>query len=109
MKLGAYLRDKNIDIDIGFNEKTKTGKNEEFEVFEFGKKLFYALSKEEVYSSYDRYTNTIKKEKPKSIRKLIPSVDENLALMLDEILKHNELKRAVVFSEIISFISLNKS
>ncbi|MCF6331565.1 MAG: ferredoxin--nitrite reductase [Sulfurimonas sp.] len=106
MKLGAYLRDKNIDIELNFNEKTKTGKNEEFEVFELGRKLFYALSKKEVYSSYDRYSNSIKKEKPRSIRELVPSVDENLALMLDEILKHNELKRAVVFSEISDFISL---
>jgi len=106
MKLGAYLRDKNININIGFNEKTKTGKTEEFEVFELGRKLFYALAKEEVYSSYERYSNSIKKEKPQNIRKLVPSVDENLALMLDEILKHDESKRAVVFSEISDFISL---
>ena len=107
MKLGAYLREKNIDVEIGFKEKTNTGKNEEFEVFELGRRLFYALAKEEAYSSFDRYTNSIKKEKPQNIRKLVPSVDENLALMLDEILKHNELKRAVVFSEITNFISLD--
>ncbi len=106
MKLGAYLRDKNIDIDIGFSEKTNTGKTEEFEVFELGRKLFFALAKEEAYSAYERYTNSIKKEKPKNIRKLVPSVDENLALMLDEILKQNELKRAVVFSEITDLVSL---
>jgi len=36
MTLQAYLREKNIDVDFGFETKVNTGKNEEFEVFELG-------------------------------------------------------------------------
>ncbi len=106
MKLGAYLRDKNIDIKLGIHEKTKTGKNEEFEVFELGRRLYYALTKEEAYSAYERYTNVLKNEKLRDIRSLIPNVDENLALLCDAILHSKEDKRALVFSELTSFIEI---
>jgi ferredoxin-nitrite reductase len=46
-----------------FKEKTNSGKNEEFELFELGRKLYYAISKEEPCSSYGRFTNTLKNEK----------------------------------------------
>lgn len=100
MKLGAYLREKKIDIDIGFSEKTNTGKNEEFEVFEIGRKIYYKLSNKEPYSAYDRFTNTLKSEKLEDIRELVQGVDENLALMCEKILHAKEQSRAVVFSEL---------
>ncbi len=106
MMLNAYLRDKNIDATFSFLEKTKTGKNEEFEVFELGRKLYYQLSKKEPYSSYDRFTNTLKNEKLENIRSLVPAIDENIAQMLELILHSSENKRAVVFSEIMPLIML---
>lgn len=106
MKLEAYFRSKNIELEIGFNEKTSTGKNEEFEIFELGRKLYYNLSKKEPYSAYDRFTNVLKSEKLEDIRKLVPNCDENIAKMLDAILHHDESKRAVVFSEITPLIEL---
>lgn len=106
MKLGAYLRDKNIDVEIGLNQKVKTGKNEEFEVFELGRKLYYAISKKEPYSGYERFTNSLKNEKLENIRDLVPDIDENIALMLEKILDSKEEKRAVVFSELVPFIEL---
>ncbi len=106
MKLGAYLREKNVDIDFGFSEKTKTGKNEEFEVFELGRRLYYALSKKEAYSAYDKFTNVLKNERLENIRDLVPDIDENLAQILDAILDTKEEKRAIVFSEIAPFVSL---
>jgi len=106
MMLNAYLRDKNIDAVFSFLEKTKTGKNEEFEVFELGRKLYYQLSKKEAYSSYERFTNVLKNEKLEDIRSLVDGIDENIAQMLDLILNSNENKRAVVFSEIMPFIML---
>ncbi|EDZ61183.1 ferrodoxin nitrite/sulfite reductase [Sulfurimonas gotlandica GD1] len=109
MKLGAYLRDKGIDIDFGFNDKTYTGKNEEFELFEIGRRLFYALTKREAYSAYDRFTNVLKNEKLENIRTLVENMDENIALMLEKILDEKEQNRAVVFSEISSFISIYES
>jgi ferredoxin-nitrite reductase len=106
MKLGAYLRAKNIDVHVGFTPKTKTGKNEEFEVFELGRKLYYNLTKKEPYSAYERFTNVLKSEELESIDKLLPDCDKNIADMLEYILNSDENKRAVVFSELNDFIAL---
>ncbi len=106
MKLGAYLREKNIGIEIGFGERVNTGKNEEFELFELGRKLYYKLSGSEAYSAYERFTNTLKNEKPHNIRSLVPNIDENLALLCERILDPKEQNRAVVFSELEGFIAL---
>ena len=106
MKLGAYLRAKNIDVAFGFDKKTNTGKIEEFEVFQLGRKLYYQLSKKEAYSSYERFTNTLKNEKLENIRSLVPHIDENIALMLDKILNSKEDRRALVFSELTELIEL---
>ena len=108
MMLQAYFRAKGVEVDFGFETKVLTGKNEEFEVFELGRKLYYQLSKTEAYSAYERFTNLNKREKLEDIRKLVPNIDENIASMLDLILHSNENKRAVVFSEIMPFIMLYK-
>jgi len=106
MKLGAYLRSKNINIELGFSDKVNTGKNEEFEVFELGRKLYYKLTNKEAYSAYDRFTNVLKNEKLIDARSLLPSIDENIALMLKDILKEDETKRAIVFSQLNNYIEL---
>ncbi|WP_310441085.1 ferredoxin--nitrite reductase [Sulfurimonas sp.] len=106
MKLGAYLREKNIDIEIGFSDRVNSGKNEEFELFEIGRKIYYKLSNKEPYSAYERFTNALKSEKLQDIRELTLGVDENLALMCERILETKEQNRAVVFSEVAQFISL---
>ncbi len=106
MKLGAYLREKNIEIDFGFSLKAKTGKNEEYEVFELGRRLYYALAKKEPYSGYERFTNVLKNEKPQTLKSLVTDVDENLAILCERMLDPNEQTRAVVFSELENLISL---
>ncbi|MDO9266389.1 MAG: ferredoxin--nitrite reductase [Sulfurimonas sp.] len=106
MKLAAYLREKNIDIEIGFSEKTNSGRNEEFELFEIGRRVYYKLAGREAYSAYDRFTNTLKNEKLQNIRSLAPNADENLALLCERILDTKEQRRAVVFSEISELIAL---
>lgn len=106
MQLSAYLRAKNIDVNIGFSDKVLTGKNEEFEVFTLGRKLYYQLTGSEPYSAYDRFTNVLKNQKLKNIYEILPFIDENIAMMLEKILDTKERNRAVVFSEIIHFISL---
>ncbi|WP_457743278.1 ferredoxin--nitrite reductase [Sulfurimonas sp.] len=105
MQLKAYLRAKNIDINFAINSVVKTGKNEEFELFELGRKLYYQLAKVEAYTAYDRFTNENKREKLQDLRKLVPNIDENLATMIFKMLESEE-KRAVVFSELTPFISL---
>lgn len=107
MRLGAYLRAKNIGIEIGFSESVQTGKNEEFELFELGRKIYYKLTNKEPYSAYERFTNRLKNEKVQDIRELVKGVDENLALLCEKILDRNEHNRAVVFSEVLSFIELS--
>jgi ferredoxin-nitrite reductase len=106
MKLGAYLRERDIDVEFGFNATTHTGKTEEFELFELGRKLYYALSKKEPYSAYNHFTNELKNEKLKDIRELVPNIDENIALLLEKILNTNVQSRAVVFSELVELIEL---
>ena len=106
MMLQAYMRAKNIEVEFGFETKVNTGKNEEFEVFELGRKLYYKFAKQEAYSAYERFSNVNKREKLEDIRKLVPDIDENIAWMLELILHSDENKRAVVFSELIEFIML---
>ncbi len=106
MKLGAYLRNKNIEVDFGFSLKAKTGKNEEYEVFELGRRLFYTLTKKEPYSGYERFTNLLKNEKPQKLKSLLPEVDENLALLCERALDPNEQTRALVFSELEALIAI---
>lgn len=105
MQLQAYLRSKNVELDLEINRVLKTGKNEEFEIFELGRKLYYLLSKEEPYAAYNRFTNENKREKVQDIRKLVTSIDENLATLIMKMLCEEET-RAVVFSELIPLISL---
>lgn len=108
MMLQAYFRSKYIEVDFGYETKVMTGKNEEFEVFELGRKLYYQFTKKEAYSSYERFTNVIKNEKLENPRKLMPNIDENIALMLESILHTDENRRAVVFSEIMPLIMMYK-
>jgi len=105
MKLQAYLRAKNIDLNLDINAVQKTGKNEEFELFELGRKLYYHLTKEEAYSAYSRFTNENKREKLIDVRKIKAGIDDNLADMVYKMLQEEE-KRALVFSELNEFIAL---
>jgi len=105
MRFLAYTNHKNIELEnFGFSEQVKTGKNEEFEVFEFGRKLYYILAKEEPYSSVERFTNVLK-EKPQDIRKSVPDIDENIAVMIHKMIDPDETKRAVVFSELFELVA----
>ena len=105
MKLNAYLRTKNIEVDLDINRILKTGKNEEFEVFELGRKLYYQLMKQEAYSSYSRFTNENLREKLLPLQKNNPDIDTNLASLVFAMLDVQE-KRAVVFSELEDYVSL---
>ncbi|HIP21077.1 MAG TPA: ferredoxin--nitrite reductase [Sulfurimonas sp.] len=106
MILQAYLRAKNIEIECGFETNVMTGKNEEFEVFELGRKLYYQFTKKEPYDSYTHFAPTNKREKLQNIRKLVPEIDEVVAKMLEYMLNPNERLRAVVFSEIMPYALL---
>ena len=105
MQLQAYLRSKSIHIDLDINRVLKTGKNEEFEIFELGRKLYYILSKQEPYAAYSRFTNENKREKLVPLEKVVIGIDANLATLIFKMLDVEE-KRAVVFSELAPLITL---
>ncbi len=105
MQLQAYLKAKNINIELHLDKKVLSGKNEEFEIFELGRKLYYQLTKQEAYSAYDRFSNENKREKLENISKVIPDIDKNLAAVIERMLS-SEQKRAVVFSELTPLIPL---
>lgn len=105
MQLLAYTRTKNISLDFGFESMVKTGTNEEFEIFEFGRKLYYLLMEEEAYTDYGYFTPPARAR----LKPLIHSekeLDENLAAMIYKMIDPVEESRAKVFSELQSFISL---
>ncbi len=104
MRLKAYLRLRDIELEFDIDSIKKTGKNEEFEIFELGRKLYYKLSKQEAYTAYERFSNENKREKLFNIRKLVTYIDENIAQMLEAMIGSNT--RAVVFSELFSYIKL---
>lgn len=108
MMFQAYVKENNLKVDIGFDTKVTTGKIEEFELFVFGRKLYYQLSKEEPYSAYKNFSNFNKREKPTPLQKLVPTVDENFVKITEAALHHDEEKRALVFSELLEFILLYK-
>ena len=105
MQLLAYIRRKGIDINLTINSVQKTGKNEEFELFELGRKLYYQFAKHEPYSAYERFSNENEREKLEDLRKIVLNIDENLAEMIFKMLD-TQTKRAVVFSELSPFIAL---
>ncbi len=105
MQLQAYLRLKNIAIDLNINKIPKTGHIEEFELFELGRKLYFALSKQEPYTAYNRFTNENPREKLIPLNKIVSDIDKNINELVFKMLDV-EAKRAVVFSELLPLINL---
>ena len=68
-------------------------------------KIYHYLTKEEPFTSYDRFTNKNKREKVKNLKKVLPNIDENLADMVFKMLDVED-ERAEVFSELTQFIKL---
>jgi ferredoxin-nitrite reductase len=105
IKLQAYLRDKQIDVDLNINSFSKTGKNEEFEIFELGRKLYYKFANKEPYTAYNRFTNENPREKLVLLSKEFPKIDDSLDILISKMLC-DEKTRAVVFSELTQLIEL---
>jgi len=96
MMLKAYIKTLNLELDIGFKEKVKTGKNEVFEIFEIGRVLYRQIAGYEPYEIYDYFTPIF----PKKLNKLkkTDKYEENFIEMINTMLKSE--KRALVFSEL---------
>ncbi len=96
----AYLTRNNIKLDLNIDEIEKTGKHEEYELFSFGRKIYYKLTKQSAFREYDGYTNKNSNETIEPISQLVQDIDLNLANIITKILAIKD-KRAVVFSEIL--------
>jgi ferredoxin-nitrite reductase len=105
MQFQAYIRAKNIELDLNINCFDKTGRNEDFEIFEFARKVYYKLTKKEPYSTYSRFSNENTREKFIPLSKFIPDIDTSLDQLISKMLG-KEQQRAVVFSELIHLIAL---
>ena len=93
LKLKTYLKEKNIEIDLDFDE-FKTSKLEEIEIKALAEKLYFKLTNTRPFGEVKGY---------KKIKKLNKEVDENLSQMIDLVLEG----KAVVFSEIVDLISID--
>ena len=100
----AYLSKKNIELDLYIDEIEKTGHNEEYELFSFGRKIYYKLTKQSAFKEYDGYTNKNLNEKIEPISKSVQDIDLNLDTIISKILDTKD-KRAIVFSEILEYLS----
>jgi len=103
MQLKAYLRAKEIDLNIEINKVLGSGKNEKFEIFELGRKLYYQFFKTEAYSAYDRFSNENPRETLQDISK--QNFDGNMMQMIAAMIGNTT--RAKVFSELTKYVSLN--
>ncbi len=100
MAMNAYLRRKKIDVSIQLATNVATGRQEEFELFDLGRKLYVALFETEPYSAYEVYMPA-SKEKLQPLEKQDPNIDPVLSSVIYKMLHPNKEERALVFSEIL--------
>ena len=93
LKLKTYLKEKNIEIEISFDE-FKTPKLEEVEIKTLAEKLYFKFTNTRPFGEVKGY---------KRIKKLNKEVDENLSQMIDLVLEG----KAIVFSEIVDLINID--
>ncbi len=105
LKLNAYLKEKNIEAHLGFDQINNTGKIEHFEVFEAARRLYHQLLGHEPYSSIS-FFEQLGKDKLQEPIKTDASIDENISDMLFKMLNHDKNSRALVFSELDEFLRI---
>jgi len=103
MILNAYFRRMDIDLSVHFEENITTGKHEEFEMFELGRKLYHKLFDEEAYSAYDFYAPA-DGQKLDKLQKKDPNIDETLAELIYKMINPDKDERSLVFSELTEAI-----
>ncbi len=105
MQLLAYIRFKNIALDVGFASKVSTGKIEEFELLDLGRHMYYQLLGKEPYSSYNYFAPALK-ETLKKPHELDVSIDETLSEVIYKMIHPDDQERAEVFSELEAHLNI---
>ena len=101
-----YILNEKLGLDLLFelDKEPKTYKKEEFELFDFGLKLFRLLTNEKRYEAVENF-EPIKvlprKIKRDEVAKLNPKVPEKLSEAIYNMTHHDRRERAQVFSELL--------
>ncbi len=98
----AYIRKNSIDISIGFKESVKSGRNENFEIFEIGRKLYKNIMHEEPYDMYEDFTPIKSIYGIKKINYQKENIPKDFAQMIMEMIQQKN--RALVFTQINHYI-----
>ncbi|MHC3993925.1 ferredoxin--nitrite reductase [Thiomicrolovo sp. ZZH C-3] len=108
MQLQAYLRDKTIALEFGFETGAKSGRNESFELFDFGCRLYKKLTGETAYPLQAHYMPS-EGERLDMTPLDRPGIDANLARMVVKMLEPNTNLRAKAFTEVNGFVALSQA
>jgi len=105
IQLKAYLRSKNINLDLNIDEITPCAKVEEYEIFNLGRKIYFKYTNHTPFKEYQGLTNKNPNEKIEPLNKLVTNLDENINTIVSKTLDIQD-KRALVFSELLEYIAL---
>lgn len=101
-----YVLNEKLELGISFelDREPKTFKKENFEIFDFGLKLFKLLTGEKRHEAVEDFEPVLKqprKIKRDEVTMLNPDVPEVLSEMIYKMTDNNKESKAVVFSELM--------
>jgi len=104
-KINYILQDKlGLDVSFELEKEPKTYAKEEFELFDFGLKLFKLLTGEKRYEAVENFQvvkTDMRKIKRDEVSKLNPKVPVKLSEVIYNMTHHDKKERAQVFSELL--------
>ncbi len=101
-----YILNEKLGLDVHFEleKKPRTYTKEEFELFDFGLRLFKLLTGEKRYEAVQNFEiikTDMRKIKRDEVTKLNPKVPEKLSEVIYNMTHHDKRERAQVFSELL--------
>ena len=104
-KINYVLQDKlGLDVSFELEKDPKTYGKEEFELFDFGLRLFKLLTGEKRYEAVENFQivkTDMRKIKRDEVSKLNPKVPEKLSEVIYNMTHQEKKERAQVFSELL--------
>ncbi|MCD6211918.1 MAG: ferredoxin--nitrite reductase, partial [Sulfurovum sp.] len=104
-KINYILQDKlGLDVNFELAKEPKTYKKEEFELFDFGLRLFKLLTGEKRYEAVENFQivkTDMRKIKRDEVSKLNPQIPEKLSEVIYNMTHQDKRERAQVFSELL--------
>ena len=104
-KINYILQDKlGLDVSFELEREPRTYAKEEFELFDFGLRLFKLLTGEKRYEAVENFQivkTDMRKIKRDEVTKLNPKVPEKLSEVIYNMTHQDKRERAQVFSELL--------